>query len=119
MMDAGTIVAVGDQMPAARIGERVLVRAMQSIRTSDGSLTNRTIGSECDGASTEYAKIEAGQALPSRSDWIDLELASIPWASSTGAGMLERIDLGVPSVAVAIRSRRLQSAGGHDRHQGR
>ncbi|MBK1724797.1 alcohol dehydrogenase family protein [Thiocystis violacea] len=96
----GTIVAVGDQVPSARIGERVLVRAIQSIRTSDGSLTTWTLGSECDGAFAEYAKIKAGHALPIRSDWTDLELASIPCAYSTAEAMLQKVALGAERVLI-------------------
>lgn len=96
----GEIVAVGDQVPTARIGERVLVRALQSVQASDGSLTTWTLGSECDGAFAEYTKIKACHAVPIRSDWTDLELASIPCAYSTAEAMLQKIALGAERVLI-------------------
>ncbi|NEV63974.1 alcohol dehydrogenase family protein [Thiorhodococcus minor] len=96
----GEIVAVGGQVPRVRIGERVLVRALQSVQASDGSLTTSTLGTECDGAFAEYTKIKVCHALPIRSDWTDLELASIPCAYSTAEAMLQKIALGAERVLI-------------------
>lgn len=96
----GTIVAVGDQVSPSRLGERVLVRALQSHRTADGSLTTWTLGSECDGAFAEFTKTRAGDALAIYADWSDLELASIPCAYSTAEAMLQKIALGAERVLI-------------------
>jgi len=42
----GEIVAVGDQVPTSRTGERVLVRALQSTGATDGTLSTWTLGSD-------------------------------------------------------------------------
>lgn len=96
----GEIVAVGEQVSASRIGERVLVRALQSHRAADGTLTTWTLGSECDGAFAEFTKTHAADALPVHSDWTDLELASIPCAYSTAEAMLQKIGLGAERVLI-------------------
>lgn len=93
----GRIVAVGAGVPDGRIGERVIVRALQSTgpRRADhpDPYATWTFGSECDGAFADYAKTFAEDALPVWSDWTDGELASIPCATSTAEGMIQRIDL--------------------------
>ncbi len=114
----GEIVAVGPGVPDSRIGERVLVRALQAAGASGGPFETWTFGSECDGGFAQYAKTFAAEALPVRSDWSDSELASIPCAYSTAKGMLQRIDLkdeavlitgasgGVGSAAIQLAKRR-------------
>lgn len=114
----GDIVAVGPGVPDSRIGERVLVRALQSTGASDGPFATWTFGSECDGAFAQFTKTFAVDALPVRSDWSDAELASLPCAYSTAEGMLQRIGLqgervlitgasgGVGSAAVQLAKRR-------------
>lgn len=114
----GEIVAVGSGVPESRIGERVLVRSLQSTGASGGSFATWTFGSECDGAFAQYAKTFARDALPVRSGWSDIELASIPCAYSTAENMLQRIGLknepvlitgasgGVGSAAVQLAVRR-------------
>lgn len=89
----GVIVAVGAGVPDNRIGERVLVRALQATGAADGAFETWTFGSECDGAFAQYAKTFAADALPVRSDWTDAELATIPCAYSTAENMLQRIGL--------------------------
>ncbi|NIA71574.1 zinc-binding dehydrogenase [Pelagibius litoralis] len=114
----GEIVAVGPGVPGERIGERVLVRALQSTGAEDGRLSTWTFGSECDGAFAQFAKTFAADALAVRSDWSDTELASIPCAYSTAEGMLQRVGLkdeavlitgasgGVGSAAIQLAKRR-------------
>lgn len=93
----GRIVAVGGGVDPDRVGERVVVRALQSTGPCRAghpdSHATWTFGSECDGAFAEYAKTFAEDALPVRADWSDAELASIPCASSTAEGMIQRIGL--------------------------
>lgn len=114
----GEIVGVGPGVPDSRIGERVLVRALQVTGGAGAPFAARTFGSECDGGFAQYAKTLAADALPVRSDWSDSELASIPCAYSTAEGMLQRIDLkdepvlitgasgGVGSAAIQLAKRR-------------
>ena len=114
----GTIAAVGAGVPESRVGERVLVRALQSTGASGDAFATWTFGSECDGAFAEYTKTFAVDALPVQSDWTDEELASIPCAYSTAEGMLQRIGLkdervlitgasgGVGSAAIQLAKRR-------------
>lgn len=114
----GEIVAVGAGVSDSRIGERVLVRALQSTGASGGTFATWTFGSECDGAFAQYTKTFAADALPVRSNWNDTELASIPCAYSTAENMLQRIDLkdervlitgasgGVGSAAIQLAVRR-------------
>lgn len=96
----GHIVAVGDGVAARRIGERVLVRAMQQNYAEDRPFTCWTFGSECDGAFAQYAKAVAVETYAVTSDWSDAELASIPCAYSTAENMLHRAGVGAERVLV-------------------
>ncbi len=114
----GEIADIGAGVPDSRIGERVLVRALQSTGASGGPFATWTFGSECDGAFAQYTKTFAADALPVRSNWTDTELASLPCATSTAEGMLQRIALknervlitgasgGVGSAAIQLARRR-------------
>lgn len=114
----GEIVGVGRGVPADRIGQRVLMRALQSTGADEGRFSTWTFGSECDGAFAQFTKTFSVDALPVRSDWSDTELASIPCAYSTAEGMLQRIGLkdenvlitgasgGVGSAAIQLAKRR-------------
>jgi NADPH:quinone reductase-like Zn-dependent oxidoreductase len=114
----GEIVAVGSGVPERRIGERVLVRTLQSTGASGAPFATWTFGSECDGAFAQFAKTFSVDALPVQSSWTDDELASIPCAYSTAEGMLQRISLknervlitgasgGVGSAAIQLARRR-------------
>lgn len=55
----GRIVALGEGVDPARLGERVLVRALQTT----GALPIWTFGSECDGAFAEYVVAPASAAI--------------------------------------------------------
>lgn len=96
----GEIVAVGPDVSTSRIGERVLVRALQSTGSSGDSFSTWTFGSECDGAFAQFTKTFAVDALPVRSDWTDAELASIPCAYSTAEAMLQKLQLGAERVLI-------------------
>lgn len=114
----GRIVAVGAGVSADRIGERVMVRPLQSTGAGGAPFATWTFGSECDGAFAEYTKTFSVDAVPVRSDWSDLELATMPCAYTTAEGMLQRASLrdervlitgasgGVGSAAVQLAKRR-------------
>lgn len=114
----GEIVAVGAGVATERVGERVLVRALQRPVDGNDDFAIWTFGSECDGGFAAYTKTQSKHALPVKSDWSDLELASIPCAYSTAENMLQRINLsderllvtgasgGVGSAAIQLAARR-------------
>lgn len=114
----GVIVAVGAGVPSSRIGERILVRALQSTGATGGPFSTWTFGSECDGAFAQFTKTFATDALPVQSDLSDTELAAIPCAYSTAEAMLQKIGLndervlitgasgGVGSAAIQLAKRR-------------
>jgi NADPH:quinone reductase-like Zn-dependent oxidoreductase len=96
----GRIVAVGEGVDPSRIGERVLVRTMQSEATNEAPFACVTNGSERNGAFAQYMTAMAHHAMKVECDWTDIELASIPCAYSTAEGMLHRA--GVASETVLI-----------------
>ena len=87
---AGRIVAVGEGVDAARIGQRVLVEP--AFRRADGGVD--FFGSECDGAFAEYAVAPSLHAHVIESPLSDLELASFPCAYSTAENLLHRSGVG-------------------------
>jgi NADPH:quinone reductase-like Zn-dependent oxidoreductase len=114
----GHIVAVGEGVDAARIGERVLVRPVFRSPNAPPPAC-WTFGSDCDGAFAEYAVAPAAEAYRVDSDWDDVELASLPCAYSTAENMLHRAAVsagervlvtgasgGVGSAAVQLAKRR-------------
>lgn len=106
----GVIAAAGAGVSQDRIGQRVLVRALQTTGAGGEPFATWTFGSECDGAFAEYAKTFAEDALPVTSPWTDLELASIPCASSTAEGMLQRAQVGAERVLITGASGGVGSA---------
>ncbi|MGY8872504.1 MAG: alcohol dehydrogenase family protein [Pseudomonadales bacterium] len=114
----GEIVAVGELVSPDRIGERVLVRNLQSA-TSQGEFSCITYGSECDGGFAQYTKTPASEAFAVQSSFTDAELASFPCAYSTAENMIDRVGVkanetvlitgasgGVGSAAVQLAKRR-------------
>lgn len=89
----GRIVAVGEGVDAARIGERVLVEPC--LREADGRRleTPWFLGSECNGGFAQYTRVAARHAYPIRSELSDGELASFPCSYSTAENMLTRANL--------------------------
>ncbi|MFT5720597.1 MAG: NADPH:quinone reductase-like Zn-dependent oxidoreductase [Motiliproteus sp.] len=86
----GFIVAVGEQVDADRIGERVLIEpCLWEVR---GEQRQRPwyFGSECDGGFAEYVVIAARHACKIDSALSDIELASFPCSYSTAENMLTR-----------------------------
>ena len=86
----GRIVAVGDGVDTARIGERVLV---EPVLRGAGRYDVRYFGSEVDGAFADYACVPTAQAHRIESTLSDAELASFPCAYSTAENILTRIGL--------------------------
>lgn len=100
----GVIVACGADVPD-RTGARVLVRTMQN--WGDEVIT---LGSERPGAFAEYMVARSHDALTVACDWTDVELASIPCATTTAEGMLHRVGLGPEKVLITGASGGVGSA---------
>jgi len=87
----GRIVAVGDGVDAARIGQRIITDNW--LRDPD-DLTDKAktgyFGSERDGGFAQYCTIPARNALAVQSDLTDAELATFSCSYSTAEGMLTR-----------------------------
>lgn len=96
----GRIVAVGKGVDAARIGERVLVRPLQTTGAGNTPLAIQTFGSECDGGFAAYTKTFSADAVRVDCDWTDLELASMPCAYTTAEGMLQRAGVAAERVLI-------------------
>ena len=86
----GNIVAVGSQVNQSRIGERVIVRTMQTVPENQKNFSAWTVGSECNGGFAQYTSIRSSEAFVINSNWTDAEIASIPCAYSTAEGLLHR-----------------------------
>lgn len=112
----GRIVAVGDGVDTARIGDRVLV---EPVWRGAGRYDVRYFGSEVEGAFADYACVPTAHAQRIESALSDAELASFPCAYSTAENILTRIALaagervlitgasgGVGSAAVQLAKRR-------------
>ena len=102
--------ACGEGVDPARIGERVLVRPMQSVPGDEHACRCWTMGSECDGGFAEYCVARSSETWRVECDWSDIELASIPCAFSTAEGMLQRASLGAERVLVTGASGGVGSA---------
>ena len=86
---AGTIVAVGTEVPETRVGERVVVDGV--LRQPDDRLYGAGIfGSERDGGFAEYVAAPSENALVIDFDMSFVELASFPTAYATALHMLNR-----------------------------
>lgn len=105
----GRIVAVGDGVAPARIGQRVLVRPMHR-PAGAGPDALVTFGSERDGAFADYTTVDADHALLVNSPLGDAELASFPCAYSTAEGMIQRASLGAERVLITGASGGVGSA---------
>ena len=115
---AGTIVAVGSSVNDSRVGERVLVRTMQTAgaKTPTDCIT---LGSEVNGGFAQFCVIDDTEAFPISTELTDVELASFPCAYSTAETMLHKVELsegervlitgasgGVGSAAIQLAKRR-------------
>lgn len=97
----GRIVAVGEGVDAARIGERVITDNWLR-DPEDPANMDKTgyFGSERDGGFAEYTTIPATNAIAIRSDYSDAELATFSCSYSTAEGMLTRADVGSSDTAL-------------------
>ena len=112
----GRIVAVGDEVDPARIGERVLV---EPVFRGAGLFDILYFGSEVDGGFADYTCVPSIHAHRVVSGLSDIELASFPCAYGTAENILTRINVqagervlitgasgGVGSAAVQLAKRR-------------
>lgn len=106
----GEIVAVGPGVDPARIGERILVRTLQTTGAGNAPFATWTFGSECDGSFAEYTKTFSNDALVIESSLSDAELATFPCAYSTAETMLQRADVGAERVLITGASGGVGSA---------
>ncbi|MEQ9695559.1 alcohol dehydrogenase family protein [Shimia sp. SDUM112013] len=91
----GTIVAVGANVDAARIGERVITDGwLRDPQDPENMDKTGYYGSERDGGFAEYATTPARNALAVTSDLSDAELATFSCSYSTAEGMLTRANVG-------------------------
>ena len=86
----GHILAVGGEISAGRIGERVLIEPC--LREVQGRKLDQPwyLGSECDGGFAEFAVVAARHAYKIDSEFSDIELASFPCSYSTAENLLTR-----------------------------
>lgn len=96
----GHIVAVGADVDPSRIGQRVIVRTMQSTGAHGAPFKTLTFGSEYDGGFAQYTKTFDNDALAVDCDLSDVELAVLPCAFSTAEGMLQRASVGAERVLI-------------------
>lgn len=106
----GHIVEVGDNVDAARIGERVIIRNMLRSYVDHRPFECWTLGSDCDGGFAEYVVAPAIETYAIHCDWSDAKLASIPCAFSTAENMLHRANVGAERVLVTGASGGVGSA---------
>ncbi|MES2783346.1 MAG: alcohol dehydrogenase family protein [Pseudomonadota bacterium] len=112
----GKIVAVGDHVDPARIGERVLV---EPVFRGAGPFDILYFGSEVDGGFADYTCVPSMHAHRVNSALSDVELASFPCAYGTAENILTRLNVqagervlitgasgGVGSAAVQLAKRR-------------
>lgn len=128
----GHIVAVGADVPAGRVGERVLVEPCW--REPGAALSSaRFLGSEVDGAFAEYLVAPARHVHAVHSTLSDIELATFPCSYSTAENMLCRAGVqpgervlvtgasgGVGSAAVQLARARgalVIAVAGSDKHE--
>jgi len=87
----GEVVAVGDGVPASRVGERII---SDTWLRDEADLTDITktgyVGSECDGGFAEYVALPSRNARAVKSTLTDAELATFSCSYSTAEGMLTR-----------------------------
>jgi NADPH:quinone reductase-like Zn-dependent oxidoreductase len=87
----GTIVAVGDGVSQDRLGERVLIRSVQEMESSENGIESITFGSECDGTFAEYATVVSEEAFAINSSLSDKELATFPCSYGTAENLICRV----------------------------
>ncbi len=90
------IVAVGKDVDAARIGERVITDSWLR-DPNDPTNINKTwyFGSECDGGFAEYTTMPEVNAIPIQLQFSNAEMATFSCSYSTAEGMLTRANVTV------------------------
>lgn len=92
---AGTVSAVGPEVPAAWTGRRVLVDPAFYAAEDEDAPPVGLLGSEADGGFATYVAVDADRVHDmSTSPLSDEELAALPVAYGTAMGMLERARIG-------------------------
>lgn len=86
----GEIAAVGREVDADRIGERVLVEPSLVEANGEGLQQPWYFGSDCDGGFAEYTIVAARHAHAIDSPLSDIELATFPCSYSTAENLLTR-----------------------------
>ena len=84
----GHIVAVGDQVDASRLGERVLIEPCLNEVAGKALPIPSYFGSECDGGFAEYTVVAARHPYHVDCSLSDVELSSFPCSSSTAVNLL-------------------------------
>ncbi|MEO1687382.1 MAG: zinc-binding dehydrogenase, partial [Pseudomonadota bacterium] len=89
----GEIAAVGEGVPASRLGARVLIEPC--LREAGGAALTPPwfLGSECDGTFAQYVRVASRHAHDVESGWSDEVLATFPCSWSTAENMLTRAGL--------------------------
>lgn len=86
----GQIIAVGEAVDPARIGERVLIEPCLREACGETLETPSYFGSECDGGFAQFTRVASRHAHAVDCDLTDVELASFPCSYSTAENMLTR-----------------------------
>ena len=84
----GTIVAVGDDVPQARIGERVIVQGCLRSLRRDGR--DPWLGSEVDGGFAQFVSAPSADTYHLDCDLTDAQLAAVPCSYATAENLLHR-----------------------------
>ncbi len=84
----GVIVEVGDGVPRARIGERVIVQScLRSLRRGG---RDSWLGSEIDGGFAQYVRAPSADTYHVESGLSDAQLAAVPCSYATAENLLHR-----------------------------
>ncbi len=113
----GIVVAVGEAVSEARIGERVIVQSCLRSLRRDGR--DPWLGSEVDGGFAQFVRAPSADTYRIESELSDVQLAAVPCSYGTAENLLHRARVeagevvlvtgasgGVGSAAVALARRR-------------
>jgi alcohol dehydrogenase len=89
----GRVVGVGKEVPAHRIGQRVMVNPCLYAGGGEGLYEMQVIGSERDGGFAQYLSVPQENALPINSGYSDAELATFMTPTITAEHMLRKVGL--------------------------
>ena len=94
------IVSIGSKVNRSRIGERVIVRPMQTDPKNPTKPNMVTLGSELNGAFAQYVAVKSSETFNVNCKWKDVELASIPCSYSTAEGLIDKVKLGAEKIFI-------------------